>query len=369
MRYNEEKIRQGQAIGLAAPGFHRDMDRLSLADKHQRFLGRLELNRRVQRPVLHASVNFHPKDVLTDDTLRELGLSYLKALGLQDQPALLYRHLDAAHPHLHLLTVLIRRDGSLKNPFHAARHQAQLCCRRLEARYGLRSPDAPMAGFLPDAFREGAPGYGRHPTAESINRVVGAQLEVLRADSLDAFSAVLRLHGVHLIQGSEESFLRRHHGLMYQLLSADGRPVGVPVAASRLELKPVRKVLEPRLALASRNLEPWALSLERRLERLQSIWADLPDSLGQRVLEREGLKLIHSGGSDPLLLDTVHNCCVRISRLDHRTREYLRPLCEPEVSAPQLRLLSKAELNPPGLRTYVRRQLLGCRSPQTHLNA
>lgn len=316
----------------------------------------MELNRRVRSPLLHASLNFHPADCLDNARMRDLGLAYLEALGLGRQPALLYRHLDAAHPHLHLLCVLIRRDGSCVHPFEAARGRARERCRQLERAYGLRVP----GGACPDpgggpVFGQ-PPRYGQDPTAGSLDRVVGELLGELRCDSLEAYAALLRLRGVQLIRGQQDSYLRQRRGLLYQLLGAEGRPLGMPVAASRLSSRPVLDALEKRLQKASRELEPWALSVARTLQELLYRSPELPAPLLERRLQDAGLKLLRQEGSEPLVLDPGRRLCLKLSRLDARSRQLLVSsglwVPQPSEADPEARRLSQARLL-----SYLRRQL------------
>ena len=356
LRYNEEKIRRSEALGLAAPGFPGDLDRLSLEQKRQRFAGRMELNRRVRRPLLHASLNFHPADRLDNARMAELGLAYLEALGLGRQPALLYRHLDAAHPHLHMLTVLIRRDGSCVHPFEAARTRARERCRQLERAYGLRGPGALHADSGCGPFLGQLPRYGQDPTAGSLDRVVRELLAELRCDRLEAYEVLLRLRGVQLIRGQQDSFLRQRRGLLYQMLGAGGKPLGVPVAASRLHCRPVLEALEQRLAVASRELEPWALSVSRKLQELLAGCPQLPSALLERRLQQAGLKLHRPADGEPLVLDPGRGLCLKFSRLDARSRGLLvaAGLWAPPSSGTDPQALGLEQVN---LRSYLRRQL------------
>ncbi len=99
--YNEQKVMQKQAVCILAENFLKDADRLTYEDKMQRFKRRLELNEDVSTSY-HISLNFDPSDKLSTRSLQEIARIYMKELGFERQPYLVYQHNDSGHPHLHV---------------------------------------------------------------------------------------------------------------------------------------------------------------------------------------------------------------------------------------------------------------------------
>ena len=60
-------------------------------------------SRRVETPVLHFSIDWHPDEKPTDRQAKQAAASVLERLGLNDHQAAIFRHQDAAHPHIHLV--------------------------------------------------------------------------------------------------------------------------------------------------------------------------------------------------------------------------------------------------------------------------
>jgi hypothetical protein len=112
LEYNEQKVEVEQAIFLDAHNFWQEKDDLSLRDKQQRFDNLTELNERSEKKILHVSVNFHPDDKLTNKEMKHISTEFMSAIDFRDQPWLVYRHVDAGHPHMHIVSTNIRRDGS-----------------------------------------------------------------------------------------------------------------------------------------------------------------------------------------------------------------------------------------------------------------
>mgnify|MGYP000980186348 CR=1 FL=1 len=81
--------------------------------KLNRLLNQAKLNERVTRNSVHISLNFDPKDKgMSRERLMEIAESYMSKIGFGDQPFLVYRHDDAGHPHIHIISVKVSPDGS-----------------------------------------------------------------------------------------------------------------------------------------------------------------------------------------------------------------------------------------------------------------
>lgn len=91
-----------------------------------------------KQPTVHISINFHAEDrpKLTDVTYMEIGKKYLSQMGYGDQPYIVYKHKDQAHPHIHIVTSRIKDDGN-KIPNWGERYRSQNISRNLEMSYDL----------------------------------------------------------------------------------------------------------------------------------------------------------------------------------------------------------------------------------------
>ena len=65
---------------------------------------------KIEKPVVHISLNPHPEDVLTDIELQNIAREYLEKLGFGNQPYLVFKHEDIDSHHLHIVTVNV--DGT-----------------------------------------------------------------------------------------------------------------------------------------------------------------------------------------------------------------------------------------------------------------
>ena len=74
--------------------------------------------------------------------------------------------------------------------------------------------------------------------------MIGYLLEQYKFASLPELNAVLKQYNVLADRGTENSRVFKHHGLLYRMQDADGKPVGVPIKASMFYNKPTLPFLE-----------------------------------------------------------------------------------------------------------------------------
>ncbi len=71
---------------------------------------------KIEKPVVHISLNPHPEDVLTDIELQNIAREYLEKLGFGNQPYLVFKHEDIDRHHLHIVTVNVDENGKRLEP-------------------------------------------------------------------------------------------------------------------------------------------------------------------------------------------------------------------------------------------------------------
>jgi len=95
-------------------------------------------NHRVERPVYHVSINWHPDDHPTPEEMAHAADRLLGDLGLRDHQALLVAHNDTAHPHVHIMVNRVhpehRRTWDNRHDWGRIEHSL----RRIEREMGWR---------------------------------------------------------------------------------------------------------------------------------------------------------------------------------------------------------------------------------------
>ena len=136
--YNENKVRVGVAECIGAGNYPIDSDKMSLSMKLNRFLKQVELNENVKRNSVHISLNFHTSEShLSKEKLLEIAETYMEKIGFGKQPYLVYQHHDAGHPHIHLVSIKVRSDGSRIDMNNIGRNQSEQARKAIEKEFGL----------------------------------------------------------------------------------------------------------------------------------------------------------------------------------------------------------------------------------------
>jgi hypothetical protein len=250
LNYNEEKVRIGKAQCLTAANFLKDLSRLTQEDKLHCFQRRMDLNERVCTSQ-HITLNFDPGDKLSNDQMKKIAGQYMKDIGFERQPYLVYRHLDAGHPHCHIVTTHIRRDGSPIELFNIGRNQSEKARQQIEVEYGLVTAEMKKQVWEERQKIDGVQRikYGEKSITQSISRVLEHVTENYKFTSLEELNTVLRLYNVEAYRGKEGSQLYQHRGLLYRVLDERGKYIGVPLKASFFECKPTLTNLEKKFEL------------------------------------------------------------------------------------------------------------------------
>ena len=337
LQYNEEKVKQGKAELIGASNFLKDHDQLSQRDKINRFEQRTTLNETASDKSVHISLNFGAKEVVTNDQMVILADRFMERIGYGDQPCLIYRHYDAGHTHLHVVTVDIDALGEKIRirPFDLV--EAHRICRDLENEFSLQ-PCIRVARDRQDEFsvlHAQKVMYGEPSLKRAISDVLNTVVDHYNYTNIDEFNAILREYNVAVNTGGVNSRLRQMGGLHYHALDEHGRYTGVPIKASAFLLKPTLTRLEENFSL-NQSLR------ESSREHLQTVldWSfagQAPDWEGWRNgLEREGISVVVSksradSAEHLYFIDHKTKSAFSGETLgDHYTLNAIRERCRPE---------------------------------------
>jgi Relaxase/Mobilisation nuclease domain len=266
LRYNELKVQHGVARCLEAVNFLKDAGELTMADKVFHFRRLLTLNDGTSKPVIHLSLNFHPSQVLSDQQLVKIAKEFMGKIGRGDQPYIVYRHEDVAHPHAHIVTITIQKDGSHHELTPKDLRLAKKVTQELEKKWSL----VPSKPFHPGyTIPLGPPQkivYGEMTLYRAMNNVIGNITVQYRYTTLDELNAVLRLYNVDAYAGKEGSKLKQYGGMMYRVLDENGQSRAGAIKASLFPGAPTLKNLEKKFALNESLREPHRMRVTTAIE-------------------------------------------------------------------------------------------------------
>ena len=258
LNYNEKKVQKGAAECLHAANYLSEAKNMNFYQKLNVFEMLNNLNSRATTKTIHISLNFDPSEKLSNDKLIEVANVYMEKIGFGEQPFLVYKHEDAGHPHIHIVSTTIKDDGSRINTHNIGRNQSEKARKEIEQMYGLvkaeRQQQLMKPGIKPVDAQKAV--YGKSETKRSISNVVGAVFSQYKFTSLPEFNAALKQFNVVADRGKEEGRIYRNRGLVYHILDSDGNKVGVPIKASSIACKPILDNLEKKFIANEAAKEP-----------------------------------------------------------------------------------------------------------------
>ena len=312
--YNENKVAEGVAECLLAANYPIETERLTLALRLkmlQKFAG---LNENIKTNSVHISLNFDPsEEKITNGRLKEIAGKYMEEIGFGKQPFLVYRHYDAGHPHIHILTVKIDRTGKGIATHNIGRNQSEAARKKMELQFNLvRASEADKKETVVRSAYAQKIFYGKTASKKAIGSVLRSVIDTYKFCSLPELNAVLHLYNVHADGGQKGSRTEMHHGLLYHILDKDGKSVGVPIKASLFSNKPTLSSLEQKFAENKAGKEPLKKALKNTIDRyfLSSREPDLKTFI--KTLDGEGVHV--------LLRENGHGNIYGITYVDHRSK-------------------------------------------------
>lgn len=250
INYNEHKVCAGKAELIMAQGYLKEPQALTFDDKLGRLTDLTKRNGRTKVNTLHVSLNFALGENLDKETLQRVADEYMAGLGFGGQPYLVYRHDDAGHPHLHIVSTNIQSDGTRISFHRLANRASEQSRKQVEINFGLIQAEEQQKvqkDISPLSIERII--YGQSELKRAMTHVVNEVLRTYKMASLPELNAVLRSFNVTADRGAKESRMYEKNGLVYWALDSRGAKIGVPIKASSIYGKPTMKNLQRRFSL------------------------------------------------------------------------------------------------------------------------
>ena len=313
LNYNENKVKEGSASAIYAANYPMDIEQLTFENKLRRLKNQAALNENVTRNSVHISLNFDPSESLSTSMLAQIADTYMDKIGYGQQPYLVYQHFDSGHPHIHIVSVKVKEDGSRIDMQNIGRNQSEQARKEIEKNFNLvkASVKEQQASTLKPVNIQRVQ-YGRSETKRAITNVLELVVNGYRFTSLPELNAVLQQYNVYADKGTENSRIFKHHGLVYRILNEAGEKVGVPIKASDIFNKPTLSFLESRY--------------EQNEKQRQQYKSRLTNTIDQTLLKHPSSSLIDllinlkSQGVRAVLRQNKDGLIYGITYVDHCTK-------------------------------------------------
>jgi len=311
--YNENKVKQGVAECIGERNYPVDVDKMSLTMKLNRFLKQLALNDNVKRNSVHISLNFDPSENHSKEKLMAIANTYMEKIGFGEQPYLVYQHHDSGHPHIHLVSIKVRAEGSRIDMQNFGKNQSETARKEIEKSFGLVVAEGRNKKLKTEhqPIAMGKIRYGRIQSKKAIENVLAQVLSSYKYASLAELNAVLQQYNVLADRGNENSKIFKAKGLVYRILDENGKPIGVPIKASDFYSRPTLKFLEGKFTSGPTG----QTSAKSRLKNT----IDLA-FLGAKLSLIELVEILKKDGIDTVFRKNTEGLLYGITYVDHTTK-------------------------------------------------
>jgi hypothetical protein len=315
LNYNENKVQQGVAECIGAGNYPVDIEKMVFTMKLNRFVKQAELNKNVKRNSVHISLNFDGTEKgISKEKLMKIADTYMDKIGFTEQPYLVYQHHDAGHPHIHIISLKVRNDGSRIDMQNIGRNQSEKARKEIETAYGLVPAEKHKREkeLITKPIVISKVEYGRTDTKRAIANVLDKVIQNYKYTSLPELNAVLQQYNVTADRGSENSRIFQNRGLVYRILDDGGDKVGVPIKASDFFIKPTLKFLEERFMDNEKARTPHKSRVKNAV--------DLAFLDNKKMSIQELAKIVALSGINMVLRQNTEGLLYGITYVDHQTQ-------------------------------------------------
>ena len=286
--YNFKKVEKGEAnILLAAELYQSKEGRYTMEDVLADMEALIPKNCRTKKMVFHCSLNPHPDEKLSDETLTKIAKEYMKALGYGKQPYIVFRHNDIAREHIHIVSLRIDGEGKKINDKFEKRRSKKITD-ALEKRFGL----IPSSKVSEKAVTE-TPKVDttKGNIKEQVASVVRTVLKHYRFYSLGELNAILSAYNLAVEEVKTEFRGKKYDGLVYVPTDDKGGKASTPIHASDIGRGMGYTAVQNRIQKSKQAIKPLIPAIRHRILEVMCSSPQTEKALQQR-LEEQGLRAV-----------------------------------------------------------------------------
>ena len=286
--YNFKKVEKGEAsILLAQDLFQNKEGTYTMAEVFADMQAVIPEKCRTKKMVFHCSLNPHPDEKLSDETLTQIAKEYMEALGYGKQPYIVFKHNDIAREHIHIVSLRVDGEGRKINDKFEKRRSKKITD-ALEKRFGL-IPSSKVA----DKAVEETPQIDT--TQGNIKEQVASALRMVlkhyRFYSLGELNAILSAYNLTVEEIKTEFRGKKYDGLVYVPTDGKGNKVGTPIHASDIGRGVGYTAVQNRMQKSKQAIKPLVPTIRGKVLQAMRTSPQTEKDLRSR-LEEQGLRVV-----------------------------------------------------------------------------
>ena len=285
--YNFKKVEKGEASILLAQGLFQNKEgTYTMAEVFADMQAVIPEKCRTKKTVFHCSLNPHPDEKLSDETLMQITKEYMEALGYGNQPYIVFKHNDIAREHIHIVSLRVDSRGQKINDKFEKRRSKQITD-ALEKRFGL----IPSSKVTDKAMKETLKvDIGKGNIKKQVAETLRSVLKHYKFCSLGELNAILSVYNLAVEEVKTEFRGRKYDGLVYVPTDDKGNKTGTPIHTSDIGRGVGYTAVQNRMQKSKQAIKPLISIIRYRVLQTMRTSPKTEEELRQR-LEEQGLRV------------------------------------------------------------------------------
>ena len=285
--YNFKKVKREEASILLTQGLYQNKEeRYTMAEVFADMEALIPKKCRTKKTVFHCSLNPHPDEKLSDETLTQIAKEYMEAHGYGKQPYIVFKHSDIAREHIHIVSLRVDGDGRKINDKFEGRRSKKITD-ALEKRFGLIPSSKVSEKAVTETPKiDTTQGNIKKQVANALRMV----LKHYRFCSLGELNAILSAYNLTVEEIKTEFRGKKYDGLVYVPTDGKGNKVSTPINASDIGRGVGYTAVQNRMQKSKQAIKPQIPMIRNKVLLVMLTSPQTEEEL-QRKLKEQGLRV------------------------------------------------------------------------------
>ena len=286
--YNFKKVEKEEASILLTQGLYQNKEeRYTMAEVFADMQVLIPEKCRTKKMVFHCSLNPHPDEKLSDETLTQIAKEYMEALGYGKQPYIVFKHSDIAREHIHIVSLRVDSRGKKINDKFEKRRSKQITD-ALEKKYNLIASSKVSEKTVTETPKvDTTKGNIKEQVASALRTV----LKHYHFCSLGELNAILSAYNLAVEEVKTEFRGKKYDGLVYVPTDDKGNKVSTPIHASDIGRGVGYTAVQNRMQKSRQAVKPLIPTVRNKVLQVMRTSPQTEKELRQR-LEEQGLRVV-----------------------------------------------------------------------------
>ena len=286
--YNFKKIEKEEASILLAQGLYQNKEgTYTMAEVFADMQALIPEKCRTKKMVFHCSLNPHPDEKLSDETLMQIAKEYMEALGYGKQPYIVFKHNDIAREHIHIVSLRVDSRGQKINDKFEKRRSKKITD-TLERKFGLIPSSKVTEKAVAETLKVD---IGKGNIKEQVASTLRMVLKHYRFCSLGELNAILSKYNIAVEEVKTEFRGKKYDGLVYVPTDDKSNKVSTPIHASDIGRGVGYTAVQNRMQKSKQAIKPLVPTIRDKMLQAMRTSPQTEKDLRSR-LEEQGLRVV-----------------------------------------------------------------------------